>query len=370
MPTITTRSRLRACAVTRTSGLALWMGGRSGAGAPPDASPVSAAAEAAPEVPSVPLRRADADTPRASLDPNGLPPAPPAERPASAFQAAAAAAAPGSPLGSPLSPPGRSPRKAQPPEVLEAAQALLANGAPAARGAPAAPRASAHRKPGDPTPATPAGSRAASLLQPPPQLPPPPSAAPAGSRAASLLQPPPPLPPPPGFVAAALGGGGAGGAAGGAAGQQRASAAPAAGAVAAGEASATPRQERHATKGVSGGGEGPAGGSGARASAEAVDSPRGVARWSSEARGSGDSGAGGARGAAASLARRWLPGVRTKPGGASCGSCAPTPGRRRREDLMWQCAAWTPSHGIKNKSNGSNLMRCCACRCMAALVGR
>jgi len=347
VPTITTRSRLRASAVTRTSGLALWKGGRSGAGAPPDASPVSAAAEAAPEVPSFPLRRVDADTPRASLDPNGLPPALPAERPASAFQAAAAAAAPGSPLGSPLSPPGRSPRKAQPPEVLEAAQALLANGAPAARGAPAAPRASAHRKPGDPTPATP-----------------------AGSRAASLLQPPPPLPPPPGFVAAALGGGGAGGAAGGAAGQQRASAAPAAGAVAAGEASATPRQERHATNGVSGGGEGPAGGPGARASAEAVDSPRGAARWSSEARGSGDSGAGGARGAAASLARRWLPGVRTKPGGASCGSCAPTPGRRRREDLMWQCAAWTPSHGIKNKSNGSNLMRCCACRCMAALVGR
>lgn len=159
------------CAVTRTSGLSLWKGGRSGAPAEP-----CSAAEAAPEVPSFPLRRVDKETPRASLDPNGLP------------EAAGVNPNPGhdpSPdtLGSPRSP-ARAP-KAQPSEVVAAAHALLANGGVASNKGPKAigksPLGLQTATTGDPTPGTP-----------------------APSRAVSLMTPPPPLPPPPGFVAAAL----------------------------------------------------------------------------------------------------------------------------------------------------------------------
>ena len=152
-------------AVTRTSGLALWKGGR----------PCSAA-EAKPEVPSFPLRRMDEETPRASLDPNGLPDI------ADLNPNLGHDPGPGV-LASPRSP-ARSP-KAQPSEVVAAAHALLANGGVAAQKGPKAagksPTGAQSANPGEPTPGTP-----------------------APSRAMSLMTPPPPLPPPPGFVVAAL----------------------------------------------------------------------------------------------------------------------------------------------------------------------
>ena len=158
--------------MTRTSGLALWKGGRAGAPAEP-----CPAAEAAPEVPSFPLRRVDEETPRASLDPNGLP------------ETAAVNPNPGHDPNSDMPGPPRSPARApkmQPSEILAAAHALLANGGVASN---KGPKAAVGKSPlglqtaasGDPTPDTP-----------------------APSRAVSLMTPPPPLPPPPGFVAAAL----------------------------------------------------------------------------------------------------------------------------------------------------------------------
>ena len=160
-------------AVTRTSGLALWKGGRSGAPAEP-----CPAAEAAPEVPSFPLRRVDEETPRASLDPNGLP------------EAAGAKPNPGHDPSPDVEGSARSPARApktQPSEIVAAAHALLANGGVASNKGPKlvgkSPLGPQTATLGDPTPNTPAPSRAVSLMTPPPPLPPPP-----GSVAAALVR--------------------------------------------------------------------------------------------------------------------------------------------------------------------------------------
>ncbi|KAK9833458.1 hypothetical protein WJX81_007146 [Elliptochloris bilobata] len=137
--------------VTRTSGLALWKGGR----------PCSAA-DAKPEIPSFPLRRVD-KTSRASMDPNGLPDAtqPLAEAPQGPLRTTSLMSPP-----PPLPPPPGfvaatlgGPRKSADP----APAGLSAPNTPDRRaGVPAAPQAALNGAPpdasgGDPTAATAGG---------------------------------------------------------------------------------------------------------------------------------------------------------------------------------------------------------------------